>query len=96
MTPLLILLLIMRDEVVMNQTITFHKPNKKVMSQKIKDPFPQTKLVADSGYLYFVSNYGNAIALLDLYGIWMENSVTCSCLCKFGNKPPSSPGALVQ
>lgn len=76
MTPL-ILLLIMRDWVVMNQTITFHKPNKKVVSEKMKDPFSQTKSVAHSGNLYFVSSHGNA-------GIWMGNSVTCSCLCKFG------------
>lgn len=71
MTPFLFLVLNMRDEVVMNQTITFHKPNKKVMGEKIKDPFSQTKLVADSGNLCFVSNHGNAVAFLDLCGIWM-------------------------
>jgi hypothetical protein len=46
MTPLLIILLITRE---MNQSITSHKLNKKFMGEKIKEPFSQTKLVADSG-----------------------------------------------
>lgn len=32
---------------------------------------------------YFVSNHKNAVVLLDSYGLLL--SVTCSCLCKFGN-----------
>lgn len=79
MTPLLILVLNMRHEVVMVITIPF--PNRKVMSEKIMDhPSSQTEQpirvsVADLGNFYFVSSYGNAVALLDLYDLWMGNSV---------------------
>jgi hypothetical protein len=37
MIPILLLVLTTRNEVVMDQLISFHKPNKKVRSEKMMD-----------------------------------------------------------